>query len=68
MNRTLETPILIVGGGPVGLALGLDLSWRGVECALIERTDGAIENPNRARRCIDGIPLNCGIDAAWRGA
>ena len=45
MNRTLETPILIVGGGPVGLALGLDLSWRGVECALIERTDGVIENP-----------------------
>jgi 2-polyprenyl-6-methoxyphenol hydroxylase-like FAD-dependent oxidoreductase len=32
----IETPILIVGGGPVGLALALELGWRGVECLLVE--------------------------------
>ena len=43
--RTVETPILIVGGGPVGLALALDLSWRGVESTLVERSDGTVQNP-----------------------
>jgi 2-polyprenyl-6-methoxyphenol hydroxylase-like FAD-dependent oxidoreductase len=32
----LETPVLIVGGGPVGLALALDLVLRGVECLLVD--------------------------------
>ena len=35
-------PVLIVGGGPVGLALAGDLGWRGVDCVLIEQTDGSI--------------------------
>ena len=37
--------MLIVGGGPVGLALAGDLAWRGVRSLLIERTDGAIVQP-----------------------
>jgi 2-polyprenyl-6-methoxyphenol hydroxylase-like FAD-dependent oxidoreductase len=37
-----ETPVLIVGGGPVGLALALDLGWRGVPCLLAEQGDGKI--------------------------
>ena len=40
-----RTPVLIVGAGPVGLALAGDLGWRGVPCTLIEKTDGAIEQP-----------------------
>lgn len=36
------TPVLIVGGGPVGLALALELGWRGVPCTLIEQGDGRI--------------------------
>jgi 2-polyprenyl-6-methoxyphenol hydroxylase-like FAD-dependent oxidoreductase len=40
-----RTPVLIVGAGPVGLALAGDLGWRGVSCTLIEKTDGAIEQP-----------------------
>src|SRR3989440_1602858 len=40
-----RTPVLIVGGGPVGLALAGELGWRGVPCTLIEKTDGAIEQP-----------------------
>ncbi len=38
-------PVLIVGGGPVGLALAGDLGWRGVACALIEQSDGSIYQP-----------------------
>jgi 2-polyprenyl-6-methoxyphenol hydroxylase-like FAD-dependent oxidoreductase len=38
-------PVLIVGGGPVGLALAGDLGWRGVDCVLIEQTDGSIYQP-----------------------
>src|SRR5436305_14604 len=40
-----RTPVLIVGAGPVGLAIAGDLGWRGVPCTLIEQTDGAIEQP-----------------------
>ena len=33
----METPVLIAGGGPIGLTLALDLAWRGVECVVVER-------------------------------
>ena len=36
----LETPVLIVGGGPVGLALALDLAVRGIRSTLVERDEG----------------------------
>jgi 2-polyprenyl-6-methoxyphenol hydroxylase-like FAD-dependent oxidoreductase len=32
-----ETPVLIVGGGPIGLTLALDLAWRGIACTVVER-------------------------------
>lgn len=35
-------PVLIVGGGPVGLALAVDLGWRGVPCVLVEQGNGEI--------------------------
>jgi 2-polyprenyl-6-methoxyphenol hydroxylase-like FAD-dependent oxidoreductase len=34
---TTHTPVLIVGGGPVGLALALDLGQRGVDCTVVEQ-------------------------------
>jgi hypothetical protein len=37
--------VLIVGGGPVGLALAGDLGWRGIPCLLIEQSDGSIYQP-----------------------
>jgi 2-polyprenyl-6-methoxyphenol hydroxylase-like FAD-dependent oxidoreductase len=40
-----SVPVLIVGGGPVGLALAGDLGWRGIDCMLIEQTDGSIYQP-----------------------
>jgi len=40
-----RVPVLIVGGGPVGLALAVELGWRGVACMLLEQGDGAIATP-----------------------
>jgi 2-polyprenyl-6-methoxyphenol hydroxylase-like FAD-dependent oxidoreductase len=41
----VSVPVLIIGGGPVGLALAGDLGWRGIDCVLIEQTDGSIYQP-----------------------
>lgn len=38
----VETEVLVVGGGPVGLALAGDLGWRGHDCMLVERGDGRV--------------------------
>ena len=35
----LDTEVLIVGAGPVGLTLAVDLGQKGVRCTLIERKD-----------------------------
>ncbi len=40
-----HTPVLIVGGGPVGLAVAADLGWRGIACTLVEQGDGTIATP-----------------------
>ena len=40
-----HTPVLIVGGGPVGLGLAADLGWRGVACTVVEQGDGSIAHP-----------------------
>ncbi|MPZ38053.1 MAG: 2-polyprenyl-6-methoxyphenol hydroxylase [Rhizobiales bacterium] len=42
---TFETPILIVGAGPVGLALAADLGSRGVPCLVIEQGEGPPDHP-----------------------
>jgi len=35
----MDTQVLIVGGGPVGLTLAIDLGRRGVRCTLIEQKE-----------------------------
>ena len=49
MNQSPESdiPVLIVGAGPVGLALAGEFGWRGVDCLVIEQTDGAIYQPRQ---------------------
>lgn len=39
MMAALEPQVLVVGGGPVGLTLAIDLGRRGVRCTLIEQKD-----------------------------
>ena len=45
MSGADETPVLIVGAGPVGLALAADLGRRGIDCTLVEQSDGTIYHP-----------------------
>jgi len=40
-----ETPVLIAGGGPVGLVLALELEHRGVEALLVERNPTTTRHP-----------------------
>jgi 2-polyprenyl-6-methoxyphenol hydroxylase-like FAD-dependent oxidoreductase len=44
-NSPIETAVLIVGGGPIGLSLGADLGSRGIDCLIIEQSDGVIYHP-----------------------
>jgi 2-polyprenyl-6-methoxyphenol hydroxylase-like FAD-dependent oxidoreductase len=48
--EVVDTDVLIVGGGPVGLALAGDLGWRGIDCLLVEQTNGEIVQPK-----MDGV-------------
>ncbi|MFA5490497.1 MAG: FAD-dependent monooxygenase, partial [Candidimonas sp.] len=41
----IDTPVLVVGAGPVGLAMAIDLGARGIPSILIEQGDGTIEHP-----------------------
>jgi 2-polyprenyl-6-methoxyphenol hydroxylase-like FAD-dependent oxidoreductase len=40
-----QTDVLVVGAGPVGLALAGDLGWRGHRVLLVDKGDGAIHQP-----------------------
>lgn len=40
-----ETPILIAGGGPVGLVLALELDHRGIDAILVERNPTTTRHP-----------------------
>jgi 2-polyprenyl-6-methoxyphenol hydroxylase-like FAD-dependent oxidoreductase len=44
-SDTIETPILIVGGGSVGLALACDLGSRGVRCWVVEQNERPADHP-----------------------
>jgi 2-polyprenyl-6-methoxyphenol hydroxylase-like FAD-dependent oxidoreductase len=37
MTRRVEVPVLVVGGGPVGLTVAMDLAWRGVDVMVVEQ-------------------------------
>ena len=45
MSTVINTQVLIVGGGPVGITLAMDLSWRGIEVTVAE-TRAAGEPPS----------------------
>ncbi|MBB4895361.1 2-polyprenyl-6-methoxyphenol hydroxylase-like FAD-dependent oxidoreductase [Streptomyces olivoverticillatus] len=45
MPVAAETDVLIVGAGPVGLALALDLAYRGVRFLALDASDGLVPHP-----------------------
>jgi 2-polyprenyl-6-methoxyphenol hydroxylase-like FAD-dependent oxidoreductase len=46
---SLDTKVLIVGAGPVGLTLAVDLGQRGIECVLIEQKETPEFQPKMER-------------------
>ena len=38
-------PVLIAGAGPVGLALAIELAWRGIYSLVVEQSDGTVDFP-----------------------
>ncbi|MGC0417972.1 FAD-dependent monooxygenase [Embleya sp. AB8] len=45
MNPVEQTDVLVVGAGPVGLALALDLGSRAVDHIVVEASDGSVTHP-----------------------
>ena len=45
MEPYAHIPVLIVGGGPVGLGLAIDLARRGIACTLVDARDGTVSVP-----------------------
>jgi len=45
----METEVLIVGAGPVGLILSIDLGKRGIRCILIEKNEAPLGYPKMER-------------------
>jgi 2-polyprenyl-6-methoxyphenol hydroxylase-like FAD-dependent oxidoreductase len=45
----MDTEVLIVGAGPVGLTLSIDLGKRGINCTLIEKNDAPLGYPKMER-------------------
>ncbi|WP_062989748.1 FAD-dependent monooxygenase [Nocardia anaemiae] len=39
------TPVLVVGAGPVGLTLALELDYHGVDCVVVERNSTTTQHP-----------------------
>lgn len=44
-DTEVDTPVLIAGGGPVGLMMALELDYRGVDAILIERNPTTTRHP-----------------------
>jgi len=45
MVAEANVPVLIVGAGPVGLCMAIELGWRGIPCLLVDQGNGMVEHP-----------------------
>lgn len=50
-------PVLIAGGGPVGLALAIELGMSGIRCMLVERRDGSVTVPKMSGLSIRSMEI-----------
>lgn len=48
-DSPVDIPVLIVGGGPVGLGLAIELGLRGIPARLIEMRDGTVSVPKMSQ-------------------
>ena len=44
-SEKIEIPVLIAGGGPVGLAMAVELAHYGIQCLLVERNETTTRHP-----------------------
>ena len=44
-DTNVNVPVLIVGAGPCGLALAIELGRQGIECQVAEEGDGSVDFP-----------------------
>ena len=51
-------PVLIAGGGPVGLALAIELGMSGIACTLVEKRDGTLRVPKMSGLSIRSMEFN----------
>ena len=45
MASAYDVPVLIIGGGPVGMALATELGYQGINTLVVERRDGTVSHP-----------------------
>lgn len=45
MTPPIHTSVAVVGAGPVGMSLAIDLAWRGIDVVLLEKGDGKVDHP-----------------------
>src|SRR5262245_3786688 len=54
----VDVPVLIVGGGPVGLALAIELGMNGVPCTVLERRERPSSVPKMSGLSTRAMELN----------
>jgi 2-polyprenyl-6-methoxyphenol hydroxylase-like FAD-dependent oxidoreductase len=59
MDHTEIHDVIVIGGGPVGLFLGLNLARQGIETLVLEAESDIIPSP-RALMCVR-FPRNHGV-------
>ena len=69
----VDTAVTIIGGGPVGLCLAVELGWRGIDCIVLERRErGAATFPTanhigvRTMEHLRRLGLAAAVRAAFR--
>jgi 2-polyprenyl-6-methoxyphenol hydroxylase-like FAD-dependent oxidoreductase len=75
-EQVIDVPILVAGGGPVGVTLAMDLAYRGIRSIVVEKRKGEVSNPRcnttnarsmeifRRLGCADAV-RDAGLPADW---